>query len=163
MSRSDAGTPAASSAGATAEWMNVPPGTWTADTIALKANSSTAYPKYGPKAASRRRCHAPTSANGTNTSTPTSTEKMNAAATNPPTRDRSSGPMPMPRRWSSVAGIVIEFHSPMARMNSTLPDAVDGDSDPNVASWRAYQGATHTANAATAPTAARNGIRADRG
>ena len=86
--------------------------------------------------------HAPTSPNGTRTRAPTRTEKMNAAATNPPTRVSSSGPMPIPSRWSSVAGIVIEFHSPMSRMNSTLPDAVDGESEPNVASCRAYQGAT---------------------
>ncbi len=68
----------------------------------------------------------------------------------------------MPSRWSSVAGVVMLFHSPMSRMNSTLPDAVDGDSEPNTASWRRYHGPTDTANRATAPTAATNGIRAGR-
>ena len=48
--------------------------------------------------------------------------------------------MPMPRRWSSVAGVVMLFHSPMSRMNSTLPDAVDGESEPNTATWRRYHG-----------------------
>ncbi len=51
------------------------------------------------------------------------------------------------------------FHSPMSRMNSTLPDAVDGESVPNTASWRRYQGTTATANSATAPSAAASGIR----
>ena len=88
------------------------------------------------------------------TSAPTRTLKMNSAATSPPTRVSSSGPMPMPRRWSRVAGIVMLFHSPMSRMNSTLPDAVDGDSVPKTASWRRYHGATATANSATAPSAA---------
>ncbi len=88
---------------------------------------------------------------------------MNAAAMNPPTRVSSSGPRPIPRRCSSVAGIVIEFHSPMSRMNSTLPEAVDGDSVPNTASWRRYQGAITTANSPTAPSAAANGTRAGRG
>ena len=57
---------------------------------------------------------------------------MNAPAMSPPTRVSSSGPIPIPSRCSRVAGIVIEFHSPMSRMNSTLPDAVDGESVPNV-------------------------------
>jgi hypothetical protein len=42
--------------------------------------------------------------------------------------------MPIPRRWSSVAGIEMLFHSAMSRMKSTLPDAVDGEMDPNTAS-----------------------------
>ena len=54
------------------------------------------------------------------------------------------------------------FHSPMSRMNSTLPDAVDGESVPNTASWRRYQGTTATANRPTAPSAAASGIRAGR-
>ena len=54
------------------------------------------------------------------------------------------------------------FHSPMSRMNRTLPDAVDGESVPNTASWRRYQGTTATANSATAPSAAASGIRAGR-
>ena len=87
---------------------------------------------------------------------------MNAPATNPPTRVMSSGPAPMPSRWSSVAGTVMLFHSAMSRMNSTLPDAVEGDSVPNTASWRRYQGAITTANRATAPSAAASGIRAGR-
>ena len=66
--------------------------------------------------------------NGTNTSTPTRIEKMKAAATRPPTRVSSSGPIPIPSRWSSVAGIVMLFHSLMSRMNSTRPDDVDGES-----------------------------------
>ena len=46
---------------------------------------------------------------------------MKAAATRPPTRETSSGPRPIPSRWSSDAGVVMLFHSPMSRMNSTLP------------------------------------------
>ena len=51
-------------ASATAEWMNVPPGTWTAETIAEKANRIAAYVKNGPKSAERRRAQAPISTNG---------------------------------------------------------------------------------------------------
>jgi hypothetical protein len=40
----------------------------------------------------------------------------------------------MPRRWSSVAGVVMLFHSAMSRMKNTLPDAVDGEIDPKTAS-----------------------------
>ena len=61
-----------------------------------------------------------------------------------------------------MAGVVMLFHSPMSRMNSTLPDAVDGDSEPNTASWRRYHGPTETANRATEPIAATNGIRGGR-
>ena len=46
----------------------------------------------------------------------------------------------MPRRCSSVAGVVMLFHSPMSRMNRTLPEAVDGESEPKTASWRAHHG-----------------------
>ena len=53
---------------------------------------------------------------------------------------RCSGPIPIPSRWSSVAGVVMLFHSPMSRMNRTLPDAVDGESEPKTASWRAHHG-----------------------
>ena len=42
-------------------------------------------------------------------------------------RERSSGPIPMPSRCSRFAGVVMLFHSPMSRMNRTLPDAVDGE------------------------------------
>ena len=101
--------------------------------------------------------------NGTSTRTPTRIEKMKTAATRPPTRVSSSGPIPIPRRWSSVAGIVMLFHSLMSRMNSTRPDDVDGDSWPNTASWRAYQGTTASRNRATEPAAAASGIRGGRG
>ena len=40
-----------------------------------------------------------------------------------------------------MAGVVMLFHSPMSRMNRTLPDAVEGESDPKTASWRAHHGA----------------------
>ena len=95
-----------------------------------------------PEQRTRRRRQAPMTMNGTNTNAATRIEKMNAAATRPPTRVSSSGPIPIPSRWSSVAGIVMLFHSLMSRMNSTLPEDVDGESGPNTASWRAYQGAT---------------------
>ena len=51
-------------ASATAEWMNVPPGTWTAETSAEKPNRIAAYVKNGPKSGERRRAHAPTSTSG---------------------------------------------------------------------------------------------------
>ena len=92
--------------------------------------------------------------NGANTTKPTRIEKMLTAATRPPRRVMSSGPIPIPSRWSSVAGTVMLSHSPMLRMNSTRPDAVDGDSEPNTASWRTYQGPTASANSTTQPMAA---------
>ena len=58
--------------------------------------------------------------------------------------------MPMPSRWSSVAGVVMLFHSPMSRMKRTLPDAVDGESDPKTASWRTHHGAMTSAKSADA-------------
>ncbi len=43
---------------ATAEWMKVPPGTWTADTSAEKAKRIAAYVRNGPKSTDRRLAHA---------------------------------------------------------------------------------------------------------
>ena len=54
--------------------------------------------------------------------------------------------------------MVMLFHSPMSRMNRTLPEVVDGDSDPKTTSWRAHHGAMTRTKTATAPTAAANGI-----
>ncbi len=75
----------------------------------------------------------------------------------------SSGPIPIPSRWSRVAGTVMLSHSPMSRMNRTRPDAVDGDSEPNTASWRTYQGPTASTNSTTQPMAAAQEIRGGRG
>ena len=61
-----------------------------------------------------------------------------------------NGPMPMPSRWSSVAGAVMLFHSPMSRMKKTRPEAVDGERDPNTASWRSHHGAITRTNSADA-------------
>ncbi len=83
---------------------------------------------------------------------------MNTAATAPPIRVMISGPIPIPSRWSRVAGMVMLFHSPMSRMNRTLPDVVDGDSEPKTASWRIHHGAMTRRNTATAPTPAANGM-----
>ncbi len=58
---------------------------------------------------------------------------MRTAATSPSMRAAISGPMPMPSRRSSVAGVAMLFHSPMSRMKKTLPDAVDGESEPKTA------------------------------
>ena len=66
--------------------------------------------------------------------------------------------MPMPSRWSSVAGAVMLFHSPMSRMKRTRPEAVDGEMDPNTASWRSHHGDITSTNRATQPTAAANGM-----
>ena len=57
---------------------------------------------------------------------------------------------------------MIEFHSPMSRMNSTLPDAVDGDSEPNTASWRIHHGPMTRKNSAAQAIAADHGIRGGR-
>ena len=57
-----------------------------------------------------------------------------------------------------MAGVVMLFHSAMSRMKRTLPDAVEGESDPKTASWRAHHGAMTSRNSATQPTAAPNGI-----
>ena len=54
--------------------------------------------------------------------------------------------------------MVIEFHSPMFRMNKTLPDAVEGESEPKVDSWRAYHGPTASRNRPTDPASAAHGI-----
>jgi len=51
--------------------------------------------------------------------------------------------------------MAIESHSPIERMNSTLPEAIDGDSVPKTAIWRIHHGAITRTNAATAPTARR--------
>ena len=80
--------------------------------------------------------------------------KIIIAAIAPPIRVSMSGPMPIPSRWSSEAGIVMLFHSPMSRMNRTLPDVLDGESEPKTASWRAHHGAMTRTKTATAPTAA---------
>ena len=57
--------------------------------------------------------------------------------------------------------IVMLFHSPMSRMNRTLPEAVDGESEPKTASWRAHHGAMTSRKTATA--ADRRGERDARG
>ena len=54
--------------------------------------------------------------------------------------------------------MVMLFHSPMSRMNRTLPEVVDGDSEPKTASWRIHHGAMTRRNTTTAPTAAANGM-----
>ncbi len=66
--------------------------------------------------------------------------------------------MPMPSRWSSVAGAVMLFHSPMSRMKKTRPEAVDGEMDPNTASWRSHHGAITSTNRPTQAMAAVIGI-----
>ena len=91
---------------------------------------------------------------GARTKPQTSVTKIVTAAIAPPIRVSMSGPMPIPRRWSSEAGIVMLFHSPMSRMNRTLPDVLDGESEPKTASWRAHHGAMTRTKTATAPTAA---------
>ena len=73
-----------------------------------------------------------------------------------------NGPMPMPSRCSSVAGVAMLFHSPMSRMKKTLPDAVDGESEPKTISWRAHHGAMTTMNATTHATAAQSGMAGTR-
>ena len=88
-----------------------------------------------------------------------STLKMTRDWVKPSIRVWSSGPQPMPSRWSSVAGVVMLFHSLKSRMNRTLPVAVDGENVPKVAYCRAYQGATTRTNSATAPRAAASGTR----
>src|SRR6185312_15447665 len=60
-------------ASATAEWMNVPPGTCTALTNAENAKSSPAYRKNGPKSSERRRAQPPMTMKGTSTTPPTRT------------------------------------------------------------------------------------------
>ena len=62
-----------------------------------------------------------------------------------------SGPAPIPSRCSSEAGVVMLFHSPMSRMNRTLPEAVDGESEPKTASWRAHHGAIDEGEDGDAP------------
>ena len=83
---------------------------------------------------------------------------MMIADRSPAIRVASSGPTPMPRRCSSVAGVVMLFHSPMSRMNRTLPDAVDGEMEPKTASWRSHHGAMTRTNSPTQATAADHGI-----
>ena len=95
---------------------------------------------------------------GARTKPQTSVTKIVTAAIAPPIRVSMSGPMPIPRRWSSEAGIVMLFHSPMSRMNRTLPDVLDGESEPKTASWRAHHGAMTRTKTATAPTAAAHEI-----
>src|SRR4051812_10125956 len=69
-----------------------------------------------------------------------------------------NGPIPIPSRCWSVAGVVMLFHSPMSRMKKTLPDAVDGESEPNTASWRSHHGAITSRNNPTHANAADQGI-----
>ncbi len=101
---------------ATAEWMKVPPGTWTADTSAENAKRIAAYVRNGPKSTDRRLAQPPISMNGRRIPPATSVVKMPTAATKPPTRLRSSGTAPWLSRWLRVAGVVIEFHSSIERM-----------------------------------------------
>ena len=53
-----------------------------------------------------------------------------------------------------MAGVVMLSHSSMERMKRTRPDAVDGESEPKTASWRAHHGAMTRTKTATQPTAA---------
>ena len=101
--------------------------------------------------------------NGARTNPATSVVKIITAAISPPTRLAISGPIPIPSRCSSVAGVVMLFHSPMSRMKRTLPDAVDGEIEPKTASWRTHHGAMTSANSAdAADTPPRAGSRAAR-
>ena len=59
-----------------------------------------------------------------------------------------------------MAGVVMLFHSAMSRMNRTLPDAVDGESDPKTSSWRSHHG---TMTRAKSPTHAAAGAEPDGG
>src|SRR6186997_1026672 len=77
---------------------------------------------------------------------------------NPSIRVWSSGPSPISSKRPSVAGVVMLFHSSIERMKKTLPDAVDGESDPKTANCRAHHGAMTSANAATQPAAEANEI-----
>ena len=95
---------------------------------------------------------------GASRTPPTSTEKIVTAASSPFTRLNRSGPIPWPSKCWSVAGVVMLSHSPMFRMNRTLPDAVDGLNVPNTASCRASQGATTRTNSPAQATAAQTGI-----
>src|SRR6478735_2283733 len=96
--------------------------------------------------------------NGASTNPATRVVKMKTAATSPSMRVAISGPMPMPSRCSSVAGVVMLFHSPMSRMKKTLPDAVDGESEPNTESWRNHHGAMTTRKSPTHANAADHGM-----
>ena len=55
-----------------------------------------------------------------------------------------------------MAGVVMLFHSAMSRMNRTLPDAVEGESDPKTSSWRDHHGTMTRANSPTHAAAAPN-------
>ena len=66
--------------------------------------------------------------------------------------------MPIPSRWSSVAGAVMLFHSPMSRMKKTRPEVLDGEIDPNTASWRIHHGAITRTNRPTQAMAAPSGM-----
>ena len=88
--------------------------------------------------------------NGASTKPVISVVKIITADTRPPMRVARNGPMPMPSRWSSVAGAVMLFHSPMSRMKKTRPEAVDGEMDPNTASWRSHHGDITSTNRADA-------------
>ena len=55
-----------------------------------------------------------------------------------------------------MAGVVMLFHSEMSRMNRTLPDAVEGESDPKTSSWRIHHGTMTRANSPTHAAAAPN-------
>ena len=83
---------------------------------------------------------------------------MVTAATSPPMRVSRNGPIPIPSRWSRLAGVVMLFHSPMSRMNSTLPEALEGEMDPKTASCRSHHGAMTSTKTATHATAAANGM-----
>ena len=66
--------------------------------------------------------------------------------------------MPMPSRWSSVAGVVMLFHSLMSRMKKTRPDVLEGEIEPKTASWRSHHGAMTRTNSPTQAMAAATGM-----
>src|ERR1700675_140890 len=138
--------------------MNVPPGTWTAETRPENAKSRPAYPKNGPNHTDLRRDQAPITIGTRSNPAQASVVKIPTAATRPPIRLSRNGPMPWPRSQSSVAGVVIEFHSSIERMNRTLPDVEDGEIEPKTASCRMIQGAITMANKAAQANADQTGI-----
>ena len=88
---------------ATAECRNVPYGTCTAKSSALKAKSVIAYTIHGEKFGSRRRSHAPMSVNGTRKPSSGMVAKIVSADVSPATRLDSKGPRPWARKvWSVV-------------------------------------------------------------
>ena len=144
--------------------MNVPPGTWTADTSALNANGGAAHTRSTGPEASRRRFHAATQQERDQRQSP------DEHAEDEQRRDQPADAGHEQRPPAHTQEVVQAGRDRDAVSTRRCPD----DTEPcqtrwtaqrpehRPRTWRRYQGTTGDGERATAPSAAASGIRAGR-